>query len=303
MPVNIYSTTDSKEAVTAASGDVKPKSETVETKPATEGEKPPVETAAASEATDANAKEGEKPTEKPKKKGGFKKRIDKLNARVSVIEQEKEYWREQALAARKPDDKKTEAAPAKDPNAKPKTDDFEKHEDYVEALTDWKVDQKLKAKESESKANEAKADDQKKSMTFTEKAKAFAKEHTDYDEVLEAVNDIPLSITMQQLLKASENGPELAYEMAKNRDEFAKICKLGPLEAARELGKFEAKLAKAAAAAKEPATEVKPKPAPPSTVGAKGGSVKKDINDPNLPYREWLVMREDELKAAKSARR
>src|SRR5437763_1028944 len=112
------------------------------------------------EAKEAVVTEGEvdvEPTEKTEvepqvKKTGVQKRIDKLTARNYQLEEAADQERqanadlrarlerlEQSVAGRKAEP--TVAEPA----GKPKEDDFKVFADYQEALTDWKVDQKLAA--------------------------------------------------------------------------------------------------------------------------------------------------------------
>jgi flagellum-specific peptidoglycan hydrolase FlgJ len=235
---------------------------------------------------------------KPRKKGGFKKRIDKLNAKISLKDQEIEHWRKEALKAKGESvaEKKVETAPKASDVGKPKAENFNSHEEYIEAVTDWKLDQREKVKESKDKEVQVKTEFQKKIDTHRESVKAFAKEHADFDELIEDINDVPMSITVQQVILESDHGPELMYELAKNREEYERICKLPAIAAARELGKFESKFIKEKES-NAVETKTTKAPAPLKTVGSKAGGSIKNLSDPNLSQREYEEIRAQQMKA------
>jgi hypothetical protein len=184
--------------------------------------------------------------------------------------------------------------PAKsDPAGKPSPDSFETHAEYVEALTDWKIEERERV--ARETAARSKLETEQKSLmsAHSERVKSFAEKTEDFQDVLRSVDDVRISPTVAELLVSSDNGPELMYELAKNRAEYERINALNPLAAARELGKLDAKLAAIKAPAsepKEPKTITKaPKPIAP--VSGKGGVVEKSIHDPNLSQREYEALR------------
>lgn len=238
------------------------------------------------EKTDDNA--DEKTEEKPKKKSGFKKRIDKLSKRITEKEREAEYWRQEALKSQKAQEKPAEAAKKEAPiSGKPKADDFKTHEEYVEALTDWKIETREKATEAKRQASQQHAELQKKAEAYKKGVEKFSETHDDFDDVIEAVDDVRMPFTLQHLIFDSENGPELSYEIAKNRKEFERICAL-PLPAmAREIGRIEARLKPSAA---QETKEIKTTKAPPpiNPVSARGGASKKSPDDmTQREFNEW----------------
>lgn len=246
--------------------------------------------------------------DKPKAKSGFKRRIDKLSREKSQALQEADFWKREALKHRGATELKADAteSKAKTPeNGKPKPEDFDSHADWVEAVADWKADQKVEAKlkEREEKAEKAKlqSDQEKVEASFRERVNAFAEKTEDWGEVLESVDDVPVSLSVQQLLVSSENGPELMYELAKNRAEFERINALPPLAAARELGRFESKLTSSSRSseAKPEQKTITKAPKPLDPVGGKGGKVRKTIYDPSLTQAEYEELRaEQERKRA-----
>lgn len=284
----------------APGGEEKPEQNESEASDSSEAEE---ESEAGSEGEATSPKDGEEtepkdaaaPDQKPKKKSGFQRRVDKLNARISDREREVEYWREQALkGANQPKpDQKADPANAVAAEGEPQPEQFEDHRSYVKALAKFEAKQLL-AEERQSRAKtELQTEQQKQVQTYTEKAKAFAAKADDYEEVMADVADQRLSPAIQDIFLSSENGPELAYELAKDPEEFARMCSLPPGQAYREMGKFEAKLALKAPANQEqkPKTITKaPKPLNPVNAGGKG-SATKSIYDPNLSQRDYEAIR------------
>lgn len=242
--------------------------------------------------------EAKEDSEKPKKKNGFKKRIDKLSKRASTAEQERDYWKQEALKSQKPTETKTQTQTL-DASDKPKAESYETHAEFVEALTDWKVEQKEKSLEAKKKEESAKSEYQKTVESFQSKVKDYKEQHDDFDDALENVDDIPMSVALQELFLHSENGPELMHELAKQRKEYERINSLAPLAAAREFGKFEAQFL-----SKEETKQAEKKttkaPAPLSTVGKSSSGVKKTIYTPGLSQSEYEALRAEQLKARRA---
>lgn len=308
MSITITSTTDTDEAVLAATGDlaIEPVETDNESASAEETEESTEDsdTSEGTEESEDNESDDESESDdeddedkpKPKKKGGFKRRIDKLNSKLSAKEQELEYWRKQALERKDIDAEREQKQAPLRPDGKPSADDFDSHEEYVEALTDWKLEQKLSEREQKQKETELKTEFQKAVSTYQERVQEFKKSHKDFDRVIESAEDITLSLTVQDTLLTSELGPQLAYELSKNVEELERINALPPFQAARELGKLEAKLSDSSLSRK---TEVKvskaPKPINP--VGSKSsGSSTKSIYDPDLSQKEYERLRNEQMR-------
>lgn len=265
----------------------------------TEKEKPENEGAGdESEKSDTAANLEDSETKPGKKKSGFQKRIDKLNSAKAEAQREAEYWKNLALEAKGKTETKTEAK-AEPKHAttdgKPKPESFDTHAEYVEALTDWKTEQKLNQREEKAEKARAEAEWSKKVQTYLTKKSEFADKTPDFDEALAEVEDITVSPAVSQLIIDSEHGPELAYALAKDRETYARICKLPPLAAAREMGKLEAKIVSRASEAKE-TKKVTSAPQPLSPVGTGKGSARKSINDPDLSFADYVRMRRDQIR-------
>lgn len=248
---------------------------------------------------ETEAKDSEK--DKPKKKGGFQRRIDKLNAAKADAQREAEYWKRVALEKQVAGESKKESVESKTPvtaEGKPNPDHFETHAEYVEALTDWKTEQKLKERDQKLEKSKLETEQEKILKSYTERVESFKKATADFEDVLAEVDDVITSPTVTQIIVESENGPALAYELAKNREEFERINKLPPLAAARELGRIESKIAAKATEEKKPEPKKTTKaPQPITPVGSKGGVVEKSIFDESLSQKEYEALRAKQRSA------
>ncbi len=222
---------------------------------------------------------------------GVQKKIDKLTKLRADAQRELEYWKTQALKqaqaeTEKPVEKKAESI---DLSSKPKADNFDSHEDYVEALTDWKLEQKEKEREAKQKETQVKTEYQKQVESFQSKVKDFQKTVEDFEDVISEVDDISLSIGIQDSLLNSELGPQIMYELAKDRKELERINSLSPISAAREIGKIEARIANESSSEKEQQKKLTKAPPPVSPLGAGSAKVMKSPED--MSFKEYAAWR------------
>lgn len=245
--------------------------------------------------------------EKPKKKGGFQRRIDKLNLQKAQAQQEAEYWKQQALknaGAPKTDAPKVELPKTVAGDGKPKPESFETHAEYVEALTDWKTDQKFKERDQKAEKNRLETEQTKQVTTYQEKAKAFLEKHPDFDEVVE---DLVVSPVVVGIIQSSDVGPEIAYELGKNPDEAKRIAKLPPLQAAVELGAIKSRITSKASGEKKPEPKrvtSAPNPIAPVGGGGKATGASKSLDDlAKTDFSAYRAKREEEEAAARKRRR
>jgi hypothetical protein len=241
--------------------------------------------------------------DKPKKKSGSQRRKERAERAEAEVDRLRRMVEEMALkgaGASKPESKVE--TPKANAAGEPEPEDFETHREYVKALTKWEIKQD---KEAEQKsAHKAKLETEQKTLqkTHIERVTSFKETAKDFDEVIETVDDIEASAALQDIILSSDNGPELMYELAKNRSEFERINALPPVAAARELGKFEAKLSPQADSKPEIKTLTKaPKPIAP--VGSKGGVVEKSIFDVAATgsQSEYEAIRRKQMKQRSTA--
>lgn len=175
---------------------------------------------------------------------------------------------------------------------KPKVEDFTDYGDYQEALTDWKVEQKLAEIESKKAIESQKKAQQTESERFNSRSQEIieegSKRYDDFDEMPEKTaahlksKGLQLSVEFVKTLAESDSAPDIVAHMYQNPAEAERIAALTPYAQAKEIGKLEDKLS-----AKKPIqTSKAPKPIDP--IGGNKSSV-KSVEDMSLA--EYTAMR------------
>lgn len=251
---------------------------------------------------DKELKAKEEGAEKPEGKNRFKKRIDRERAIAAKAKEEMEFWKQEALkskagaAAPEPTPVKTKVEVKAD--GEPTSDQFDTHAEYVKAMANYTYKQNKLADAAVAKEAELKSEQVKKVNEFVERKDKFASEHADFHQAIEDINDIPMSLAVQYAVLNSKNGPELMYALAKNREEYKRICAMDPPEAAEAIGEFKATFLKAAPSTETKEQKITKAPKPINPVGTKGaGSAKKTIFDAGLSQSEYEAMRREQIKS------
>jgi hypothetical protein len=228
-----------------------------EKKAEAKGEKPKVETKPESksegkpEDDDVEGEDGLTPRQKREFTTQMLKAIGKKHAQLKEAEEfAAAQYNEKKLADQRAENlqrqldqlkTQTSAKPA-DPNeGKPQREKFETEEAYRDAMDDWRVDQKFKAKEAEAA--------QKREQERIEEIKATASARItkalelvpDFQEVTEAA-DIQVPPHIAGYMQESEMLAELGYHFAKHPDVLERLAKMNPMRALVEVGKIESKL-------------------------------------------------------------
>lgn len=237
-------------------------------------------------------------------KSSAQERINELTRQSGEREREAAYWK--ALAS---------AKPAPEPPAPPKAPDikdFANYNDYVDAVSTFKAEQIVEARL-------AKRDEQATAKSAAEKAVATYQSREasvkavipDYDAVLSASN-APISDTVGRALFESEQGPAIAYHLAKNPQMLEAMNKMDEKQVNRQIGRLEATLEAASAAAPSPAADSASPPAAPAapvarttnapppakTVANSGANAPVDLG--KLPMADYVKARK--AQGAKWAR-
>lgn len=190
---------------------------------------------------------------------------------------------------KKPEPKK-EPEPKK-PNGKPRAQDFDNDEDFFDALTDWKIEQREAAVE-QKRAEKAKADE------LTNRQKAFVSrrdevntagidKYDDYEQIVFSLPGEVMNVQLAEALFETENAHDIAYYLGKNPEEAAKIAKMSVRKQAIALGKLDAKLSSTPAAPAKKTSN-----APPPLKPLKGKAEKK-INIDELSVDEFIRLRNE----------
>ena len=170
------------------------------------------------------------------------KRIGKLTKKWRTAERERDFERAKRLEA------ETELAKLKSqiPSAdKPKREDFEDDAEFLEALTDWKVESKLKT-HSEVVTKKIGEDAEKQAATEIEQEleEISEKGQDKYEDYSTVVFDKDLVLTqgMVETALLTDIAEDILYYLGKNPDISAAIGEMSALRAAKEIGKIEARL-------------------------------------------------------------
>lgn len=259
------------------------------------GEESETELADAGEEEDAEPKAEEV---KPKKKGGFQKKLERKDREIDELKQQ--------LAA-KATPAKTESTPETvkvDASKEPNIDDFDSIPAYTKAVAKWTLDQDKAQKAIDDQKAKTESEMKSAGETYQTKLKEFKKTATDFDDAIDDISHIRMVDELAGAIITCDEAPEIMYHLAKNPAELERINKLSPFQIAKEIGKIEAKLQKAVESKKTEVVEeeetatITKAPAPISTVSAKGQPVKKTIYNANSQKEyEAIRMQQRQKKA------
>lgn len=244
--------------------------------------------------------EGEQqPAGEPGKKNtphGVQKKLDKLT-REKYVEREARLAAEAEVARLRaqanPGTTDAVNTPAKTPDGKPTLEQFDyDQEKFLDALYDWKVDQKLQAADQRRAESEKAKTVAEKSAEWAEREQAFIATTPDYVEVAHKA-PINYSETMLDFVKDSDVGPQIAYHLGSHLDEAKAIEQMSPTRQAAALARLELTLTPAEAGAiatnARPARTITQAPPPPATV-ASSGAARRSPSDPNLSTEERIAL-------------
>lgn len=200
-----------------------------------------------------DAPEGDQQTRDEKGRfKGVQPRIDELTRARREAEREAAYWRGLATQGTA----QTPAQPAAP--AKPTPEQFNDYGDYIEALTDWKTEQKVAQTLSEREAKAAERQQEAaRAQTWEQRQAAARAAMPDFDDVVGG-SDAPIAPHVAEAIKDSDHGPALAYHLAKHPDVLDRLNGMNPRAADRELGRLEERLSSKSAAPSAEAADAAP---------------------------------------------
>jgi len=231
------------------------------------------ETVNAEAEPEVEAEEGEQPEDLHEEKRRGKTAQDRINDLTRArreAERERDFYK--GLVSQP-----TPASPVEGAS-KPTPDSFETYDEYVEALTDWKVEQTInkqstvKAQQTESMVREA---------NWAAKLEEARQTLPDYAEVVGS-SEVNIAPHVADALFDSELGPQLAYHMAQHPEYAERLNKLSPNKAALELGRLEAALSTPVA---KPTTKA---PAPVSPIRS---APARQVDPAKLSTEEYIEFR------------
>ncbi len=252
-------------------------------------------------------------TEQANKGKGWQKRVDRLTRRNYEQDQRIERLLEsqEQLISRLAG--KSAAPEAKAPVVaeKPTPDKFATYEEYVEALADYKAEQKIDAKLASHKERQEKSSEQQQlKETFDAYNHRVAEAQSRYDDFDEVVgrSDIQVPQAVQMAVIELDNGPDVAYYLGQHPEICEELCAKRPMAAVAMLGRIAATLEVEAEDETENESEPGEKPAPkPAVVAAKPAApapirplrkpapASTGLSD-DLPWAEWNKRRQAQVR-------
>ena len=219
-------------------------------------------------------KEAAKADPDPDDKTRSQERRERRKAHMDQLKREADEAREKIARLRKAAEGETE----------PKETDFEDLTEYAIAKAAWKLSSKAAAREESEAAERAKAAEDRQTAArreaWLETVAASRDKYQDFEAVVNNPN-VQIARHVADLIVESDLGPDLAYSIASNPAEAARISALEPLAAAREIGRLEATLSRAA----PPRQSKAPPPIKPVNAG---GSAARDPSEMTATeYRAW----------------
>src|SRR5213075_2410760 len=167
-------------------------------------------------------------------------RIQQLTARLRQAEAERD-----ALKAQRPEPQPDRAAtvppaPAAAPLPKPTPDQFTDYGEFIEALTDWKTDQKLTAAEQRraqaAQQAQAEAEARRIETSFNQRKAAARQKYDDFDAVaINAPTRIPIGSLIDAWVMEHPTGADVLYHLQKHPDDLDALLAQPVLEQAESL--------------------------------------------------------------------
>ena len=157
---------------------------------------------------------------------------------------------------------------------------------YQAALTEYNKQIARSEAMSVIQAERAREQQQQKAQSFRQRESEYMAKNPEYRDIVygEAFMSVPLSAATAELIAESPDGPAIALHLAKNLEEASHIASLPPVQAAREIGRIEARLAKEA----EKPKALTNAPPPPPSIEAVEPAVEKDpLKMTDSEFAKW----------------
>lgn len=212
---------------------------------------------------------------------GLQRKINKLTRKAGDAERtarEAQLERDLLLERlRHYEQPKADPAP-KAENGKPTLEQFDYDQDaYLEALADWRVDQRLTAEREKAEQQKAEQQTRERFRSLAEKEAAFAAEHPDYEDVAKDPS-VPITPVMAEVIMESDIAPAIAYYLGQHVEEAASIAQMTPAAAGRAIGRIEASLSAPVSAPGQPPRKVTQAPPPVTTLNS-AAPISKSLED------------------------
>lgn len=202
---------------------------------------------AAEPADQATALPADDAGEEPEpKRSRVQERIDELTRDKYTLLQDRDYWRQKALAEEKPKEPEPESP------KEPQLEDFSDTEDYLKAHASWTrsyigyerqrtIQEAREQAQREAENQRKQASQQQVQGQWAERMNEARTRLDGFDAI--ALNpNITVNETMADVIMDSDKGPDLLYHLGKYPEKAARIAAMPPSRAAAALGKLEAEV-------------------------------------------------------------
>ena len=253
-------------------------------------------------AEDAEPAPAEVPDPEAAKQKGVQKRIDEITRARRQAESEAEYWRKVATGEIRPPQQQAQQ-PQPEPEdfvppgfpPEPNLDAFDDYEKYNRALVRWEAGRIIAARDYQSEQSKVHAAKQTVIRGHAARMDAARAKYQDLDEVIDAA-DVVFPQSTFDVIVESDQSAEIAYHLAKNPAESARIAALSHVQQIKELARLEDKFK---ATTPQPIKRVSQAPTPISALGGNGEIAGKDPE--KMSDEEWLAYERN--RVAKLGRR
>lgn len=242
----------------------------------------------------------EQADQKPKKMGGYQRRILNLSNENQLLRQQLQEMQQGRPAAQRPEQN---AAVAKAKDGEPQIDDYENVLDFVKDHVKWSSNEALKAFKSEqettAKQQQAQAEYETKQNSFNDRVEGLLEKVPDYYERAAALYQQGLiTPAIESAILDSPVGEMVTLYFMANPNELAALAQAPEAHAYRAIALVEAHLlqgqnrqpqapqgtVKRTTTAAAPISPVKP-----------SANTQASVRD-DLPYEEWKKVREKSLR-------
>jgi len=231
----------------------------------TEGDQPEVKT-----------EEAEKEQDESSLPEGVKKRIDKVTRQKYEAVAEANRYKAELEQLRAQVAPKAQA---------PDISQFDDVESYIDAVADYKLQQKQQEATKHQATQEAA---QKMSKEWMGRVEEVRKVAPDFDQVFNSVADVVLAPMTYDVIATHKKGAEIAYALGKDHSEAYRIAALSPAEQLMAIGELSAKTS----LPKPKAVSTASAPIKPVTGGSSSRQPPEDMD-------EWVKWRNDQLRQKK----
>lgn len=226
-----------------------------------------------SEQPEVEAKEAEKEHDESSLPEGVKKRIDK------VTRQKYEAIAEANRLKAELEQLRAQIAPKQEA---PDISQFDTLDDYVEAVAEYKLNQKTQATQSQQ-AQQTQA--QAVAQDWVAKVNKARSVAPDFDEVFSNVADVPFAQVALDAVAQHPKGAEIAYILGKDPSEAYRIAALAPYQQLMAIGEVAAR----ANLPKPKTVSTAPSPVKPVSGGASNSAPPADMD-------EWVKWRNNQIR-------